>query len=258
MRNSKVFWVGLLSAVLVTAGSLGTARADQLVSAPFGTPVNAKGKLSLGCRNNPGPYISLSGDIVLITDVGATFHFENAGGTHEGTASTDASTILINVGTQAVQFDKKGSLPKGIGGNPYIFIQFFDNSGNPLTDQILVGRCVQGGGPIDAEMLVAALAAMLVSCENNPGPWIYINDGGLTLSGVTATITLSGGPPGHQDSVSSLPVQIVPHGFSVVWPKQPPLGGAGGNPIISAQFWHGSVTNPIGNPVTLGRCVQDF
>lgn len=258
MRSKRISCVAVLSAVLVTAGFVETAGADQLVSAPFGMPLKAKGKLALGCRNNPGPYIYLSGDIVVISDLGATFHFKNAGGIHEGSASTDASTILISVGTEAVRFDKKGSLPKGIGGNPYIFIQFFDRNGNPLTDQILVGRCVQGGGPIDAEMLVAALVAMLVSCENNPGPWIHINDGGVTLSGVTATVTLTGGPPGHTESVSSLPVQIVPHGFSVAWPKQPPLGGAGGNPIISAQFWHGSVLNPIGNPVELGRCVQDF
>ena len=47
---------------------------------------------------------------------------------------------------------------------------------------------------------------------------------------------------------------LIPNGSNIVIPKQPPVGGAGGNPIISFQFTDGA--DPITDPVVLGRCVQ--
>ena len=50
-------------------------------------------------------------------------------------------------------------------------------------------------------------------------------------------------------------VELIAKGSQVVIPKQPPLGGVGGNPIISIQFQDGA-GDAIGAPVRLGRCVQ--
>jgi len=49
-------------------------------------------------------------------------------------------------------------------------------------------------------------------------------------------------------------VVLIPSGLKIVIPKQPPLGGAGGNPIISFQFTDGE--DAITPLVVLGRCVQ--
>ena len=52
------------------------------------------------------------------------------------------------------QEDRKSTFLKqpsqgGVGGNPWIYIQFFDEDWEPLTDLLLLGRCVQGLVPID-------------------------------------------------------------------------------------------------------------
>ena len=47
----------------------------------------------------------------------------------------------------------------------------------------------------------------------------------------------------------------LPDGNPIVFAKQPPLGGAGGNPIVYVQFTNGSGT-ALSAPIKLGRCVQ--
>src|SRR5438093_42018 len=78
------------------------------------------------CTNNPGPYITLSGTMTL-GQVGAQFTFKNnADGTHTYKTST-TSTMVIPQG-DAIQIPKQPVLG-GVGGNPYIYLQYMDNNG---------------------------------------------------------------------------------------------------------------------------------
>src|SRR5205823_14949951 len=73
----------------------------------------------------------------------------------------------------------------GVGGNPRVYLQFLDGSGDPVSDELYLGRCVQGLNrtstdvslPTDVVLNVAA-----ASCANNPGPFITF-DGQLTIGG---------------------------------------------------------------------------
>lgn len=73
-------------------------------------------------------------------------------------------------------------------------------------------------------------------CTNSPGPWITF-EGGVALAGVNVELVF-------RNNINTLR-----------FPKQPVLGGVGGNPWISVRFASGS-GNPLGEEVLLGRCVQ--
>jgi len=124
-----------------------------------------------------------------------------------------------------------------------------------------VGRCVQGAGwhvtgPTSAT--ASGWAEFTVeSCENSPGPYISF-DSGLSLAGLIARIIFRnndnpvGGP--HEYDASTDITMIAP-GMSFTFPKQPVLGGVGGNPWIFAGFTDGSGAS-LGESTLLGRCVQ--
>jgi len=104
----------------------------------------------------------------------------------------------------------------------------------------------------------SAVATFTVeSCENSPGPFISFTSG-VTMAGMSARIIFRnndnpvGGP--HEADVTRN-VAVIPAGLSLTFPKQPVLGGVGGNPWIFAGFTdaHGTA---LGDPTLLGRCEQ--
>jgi hypothetical protein len=104
----------------------------------------------------------------------------------------------------------------------------------------------------------SAVATFTVeSCENSPGPFISFTSG-VTMAGISAKIIFRnndnpvGGP--HEADVTRN-VAVIPAGLNLTFPKQPVLGGVGGNPWIWAGFTdaHGVA---LGAPTLLGRCVQ--
>jgi hypothetical protein len=241
------------AAALVALLSAQSAFADQEVSATIGLSMKLNAIVNEeGCDNSPGPWITLSGDIALGT-VGARVTFSNnAKGTHTATVSTSYDAVLLLGGT--LQLPKQ-PVQGGVGGNPHIFLQFHDGNGNNLSEEFYLGRCVQGLS-VSADLINAALARAVIhgDCSNNPGPYITL-DGDITLSGLHARIIFSNNLKGtHTADRDAKDVVLIPAGSKIVIPKQPPLGGAGGNPIISFQFTDG--TDPITKTVVLGRCVQ--
>jgi hypothetical protein len=50
-------------------------------------------------------------------------------------------------------------------------------------------------------------------------------------------------------------VTLLEDGKTITFAKQPPLGGAGGNPHIWVQFLDGSGRD-LCEPIYVGRCVQ--
>lgn len=107
------------------------------------------------------------------------------------------------------------------------------------------------------DLPVRALTRTAVTgCDNSPGPYITI-EGGLTLGGLGSRMTFSNNVKGTHTRTddAQVDVTVVPSGGSITIPKQPVLGGVGGNPFIWVQLEDGSGRALTGE-VFLGRCVQ--
>jgi hypothetical protein len=107
-------------------------------------PATATAQVSADSCDNHGSTISLSGQLAL-TGINANIIFTNNdnpfGGPHQNTQSTSVNVVLIPAG-QTIQFAKQPPLG-GVGGNPWIFLTFLDGQGQPVSNEILLGRCVQ-------------------------------------------------------------------------------------------------------------------
>ncbi|HEU5289563.1 MAG TPA: hypothetical protein VFU05_02895 [Cyclobacteriaceae bacterium] len=213
------------------------------------------------CSNNPGPQITFSG---LATTAGfgvRTIFRNNMKGTHEHSEEAYVDVSLQPDGTEIVI--PKQPVLGGTGGNPFIWIQFIDDQGNAVGGEVFIGRCVQGytfkGASQVNENAVASSKYTTEGCENSPGPNITF-DAGLSMNGLSAVIIFRnndnpvGGP--HEATADlSNELEIIPAGTSWTFPKQPVLGGVGGNPWIFTQFLDGSA-NAMSNEILLGRCEQ--
>jgi len=93
-------------------------------------------------------------------------------------------------------------------------------------------------------------------CDNSPGPQITLY-GEIALGGLQIELIFQNNLKGtHQTIVTfATNVVLVPLGDKIVIPKQPVLGGVGGNPLIWVQFLQ-SYGNPINGAIFLGRCNQ--
>jgi hypothetical protein len=97
-----------------------------------------------GCANHPGPTVTIAGTVRFAGLRARLIVRDGVGGPIVGEASTDASVIVLAAGdTLAIP---KQPVRGGVGGNPWIWLQLLDGGGNSLTDEILVGRCVQLSG----------------------------------------------------------------------------------------------------------------
>ena len=239
----------------ITLLGLTSARADQQVTAMFdmGARVNARITAS-DCQNSGGPEVTLEGDITLTGMKMKLILMNNAKGTHTYTVVKESELTLLPLGTSI-------TLPKqpvrgGVGGNPYIYLQFVDGNGSALSEEFYLGRCVQGL-TLSPDLLSHALALVSVhanGCSNKGGPYITL-DGLLTLSGIKAKFIFRNNVKGTHTAEVTREITLLDDGTKLVIPKQPSRGGVGGNPIIVIQFLHGDST-PIGDPINLGRCVQ--
>ena len=235
-------------------------------SVQAGSDVKAKVKLpgtarvsavAEGCSNNPGPFITLDGELALSGLNGRLIFRNNEKGTHEHMEDVVVDMVILNEG-ETIQFPKQPPLG-GAGGNPWIYLQLTDGAGRAISDKVLLGRCVQGmmNQSFDFGMLAdAACHVETGGCSNNPGPYITM-DGELKLGGISAKLIFQNNAKGthtHDEDVT-VDIVIIPAGESIRFAKQPPLDGAGGNPRIYFQF-----TSPGGEALSsefyLGRCVQ--
>jgi len=248
--------------VAVAAIALLAAAATPALSASVSTQLAQKASASVnlgtsGCTNNPGPFITLNGEIRLGGVNARIILSNNAKLTH--TASTDvvADVVLVPQG-QSIQIAKQPS-QGGVGGNPWIYFQFNDANGTDLTQPVLLGRCVQGLSPANLGFVLSTAAtASVVSgqCSNNPGPYVTL-DGELKLGGLGGRIILTNNAKFTHVAATDVVLDIVllQPGQSITFHKQPPLGGAGGNPWIFLQFLDGQ-GNAYGSPILVGRCNQ--
>ncbi len=271
--NRRTSWtVGLLATVLALAalgvvpwsatGGGSDAIGVQDVSATVPMPEHVSVDVSTsGCDNSPGPWITLTGEISL-GGLGIQLIFQNnVKGTHTHIEETTASVIVVPAG-ETLTIPKQ-PVHGGVGGNPFIWIQFVDANGNALSTEIFLGRCVQGLFATSADWVISALATAHVeggSCDNT-GSTIKLS-GELRLTGINARLIFRNndnpvGGPHQTDRPTTVSIVLIPAGTTLEFPKQPPLGGVGGNPWIYLVFLDGS-GKPVSEKFLLGRCVQDF
>jgi hypothetical protein len=252
----KVMQINQLTAIpCLLVASLLAAQADVTVTKS--TTMAAQGQINVNesdCLNNPGPWITLDGDIAF-GGLGLRLIFQNnVKGTHTATVTFETNAVLLNLG-ESITIPKQPVLG-GVGGNPHISIQFLHSSGEQIGDEIYLGRCVQGL-TLSPDFLLDAVAAANLAvgdCANHQGPWITIS-GGITLSGVDAKIIFRNNFKGTHTAEEEATVSLIANGSTIQIPKQPVRGGAGGNPLISVQFLNGA-GQPIGQPIKLGKCNQ--
>jgi len=240
-----------------------TSTTPVQYSQEFSLPVGATTTTEVtGCDNSPGPYITISGAMKL-GGLGAALTFtNNVKGTHTyGTTSHVDVTVVPNGGSITIP---KQPVRGGVGGNPFIWIQFEDGKGQAVSNEIFLGRCVQGlkgNQSADWASIARALATLAVSdCSNSPGPYITLDGDMVVKSGLDAVFIFAnndnpvGGP--HRAAADAVvKVSLVPPGTDVRFNKQPSQGGVGGNPWIWFNFLNGSGT-PLADPALLGRCNQ--
>jgi hypothetical protein len=249
MKTKQLITLSCLIAVAVCA-----AEAQVTLTKSFNMPLQVNGSVTASdCNNSPGPQVTLDGEINLGGLQVQLIFQNNIKGTHR-TIVTSTSVVVLALG-ESITIPKQ-PVRGGAGGNPHILIQFHDGNGSDLSDEIYLGRCVQGLR-ISPELLNEVLAAAEIDasdCSNHQGPWITLG-GSLTFSGLHARIIFRNNLQGTHEADVERDVTLITHGSKITIPKQPVRGGAGGNPIIYFRFLQGDGT-PIGDPVKLGRCVQ--
>lgn len=247
----------LCAATSFLAASTYVAFGGKTVNTSVPTPANFKANVyASGCTNNPGPYITLDGEIFLAGIDACLIFRNNEKGTHEHTEDVTVEVSLSS--DRVIKFAKQPPLG-GVGGNPFIFLELCDENGNSISEPVLLGRCVQGLNPvnIDFNHLAGIFAVIAGSCSNNPGPYITL-DGSMEFGGIKAKLIFQNSPhanaPHKRTERVELSIDIVEPGGEIKFAKQPPLGGVGGNPRIYVQFKsHGMAVSP---EYYLGRCVQ--
>ncbi len=253
----------------VTTGAASAWASDHYVAAGFNLPTKVSAAVEFNCANHPGPTISFGPAKLTFGDVSGRFTFSNNMKLNTHVAEVEVQTELllngqdpdfqINIPKQPSRdADSYGLTGTGVGGNPWIYAQINDGK------YILLGRCVQGAAAIDTDLLEAVLAAGTVhvdgDCYNHPGPFVTL-DGTITFGPVKLTIIFTNNRKFTHAAAGDFTAEfdLIPaDGDSIVLPKQPPLGGVGGNPHIWFQFLNGDEPVYAAPGYYLGRCVQDF
>ena len=241
-----------LAAVAAAATSGGTINRSLPQSAHVSIAAT-----SSGCENNPGPWITIDGALTLGGVNAKIVLTNNRKFTHVTAADVASEVTLIPLGQQ-IQIPKQPVIG-GVGGNPWIYFQFTDGQ-NALGKPKLLGRCVQGLlNPVDLDFLLPTGAHANVdsdACSNSGGPNVTLS-GELRLGGLCGRLIFTNNAKfTHATSADSVvDLVLIPAGKAYVFAKQPPLGGAGGNPLIFLQFLDGAGYE-LTDPIFLGRCNQ--
>lgn len=238
------------------------------VHVSFNVPVQVTTQIdgSSTC-DNTGPHITFK-NFLLIGDHWVQFTFQNGGANHVATAYAQAVLDLSQAGNSGNPYIPKQPSNFGVGGNPFIY---FENDLDGIPHYL--GRCVQDfGNGYDnpnsrwtAKGSAGGWADFVVStfgCSNKGGSTLTFDgtngEGGVNGHLVLTNSYLGDGKPFPQHSNSSI-LASVGLQFAPPWsdgiPKQPPLGGVGGNPDI---FYNtGLYTPPVIDPPAAGVWAPD-
>jgi hypothetical protein len=249
-----LYVVVLCLAVFLIAALLSPAIARE-VETTLDVPGTAHVRATTsGCSNNPGPYITLGGELELGEVRGRLIFRNNVRGTHEHEEIINDVVLVIR--GEEIKFPKQPPLG-GAGGNPWIYFQLFDDQWEPLSDEMLLGRCVQGLNPLAFPLMLGAESTVDItsdSCRNSPGPYITL-EGEIVLGSLNGKLIFRNNQRGtHEyEEYVGFDLTLLPAGEVLQFAKQPPQGGAGGNPLVYFQFVDGD-GEPLSGEMFVGRC----
>lgn len=255
-RLSKKHLAASALALVVLGYSIAPAFADQQIVTDVNEQVAVNMDLqATDCSNAPGPYITLGGTMGF-GSVAASFLFENNDkGTHTYNQTVTASAVPSGFGITIPKQPVQG----GVGGNPYIFVQFVDSNGNPISAPVFIGRCVQGDMQGFATISVpSTITANLSALEcDNTASDVDFTGNLVTDQAITAQVIFTNNADGTHTNKQVVSATLLPAGFDIEIPKQPVQGGVGGNPYIYLTYLDAN-GNQLATSTFLGRCVQNF
>ena len=240
-----------VAALIIAAPPSHGGQVSQNVSLPANTSVTVT---ETDCHNSGGPQVTLEGVIKLGSVCAKVTLSNNAKGTHTTTVQKEYTVSLALENSITIP---KQPVRGGVGGNPHIWLQFTNTGGGGLSEEIYLGRCVQGLN-VSRQLVTQALLNALVEtseCTNKKGPFITLG-GEMVLSGLNAKIIFRNNAKGTHTADATTNVSLIAEGTKIVLPKQPSRGGVGGNPLISVQFVDCKTGAALGDAVQLGRCNQ--
>jgi len=251
MKSTRI--VLLTCGALLLAGSAWAASVTASIDQPASVLVREAAE---GCNNNPGPFITMSGELRLGGVNARLILTNNRKFTHVASADITTDITILEAGDQ-IQFAKQPSRG-GVGGNPHIYLWFNDCDGGMLTPRpTYLGRCVQGLNPASLNFELPTDLEVEVgsdACTNSPGPFININ-GEIRLGGLCGTLIFTNQKKFvhvHEEDVLA-DIVLIEEGETLTFSKSPAQGGAGGNPFIWLQLLDGA-GQEIGDASFLGRC----
>ena len=144
----------------------------------------------------------------------------------------------------------------GEGTNPNVYLQFFDDEGKAMSDEMPFDRCrklldtVYSHVEVQAEL---ALDLNLDSCRASEGPYVDAV-GDVKMGGVNGRMVFRRHQRGtaETNALSGLEFNVTLPGATFDVDPQTLAGGAGGNSYVFLQFLGDGA--PISEEVYLGRC----
>lgn len=252
---SKKIVVAMFAAgALLTAGDL---QAKDQIKKTFTLPVAVTGVVEASaCTASPGPQIVINGSLEF-AGLRAEVIYTNPSGAPGHEEKTLVTEEVVPAG-QPVGIPEQ-AIVGAVSENPFMWIQFTDERGRPLTSEIFLGRCdgAQFNLAAEFEAPVEALADVSAgSCESVGATTVNLNGDTRVLPINGRLIFRNTDQPGaHQKNIveGDVALAMLPTGQAYAFPQQDFTGGTTANPLISMQFRRDD-GQAIGSEIRLGRC----
>jgi hypothetical protein len=244
----------------VQPSAIGTSPSSTIFERTFSMPVNAITRIALAsCDVRNGPGIKLDTRLQL-GGLSTQVEVENTTGTPDEAVATFQ---VLSTGADVTLPPRSDRA--GLGGDPFVWVQFEDNTGQALSAELPLGACSQLVSPqelvVDYSELVQATTAISVTqCGTEFGPMVSVA-GQLALeNGLFAQVILRddqppAGTPAEVGADAVRRIQLYSPGLDVKFQKQSLRAEVGGDPSITATYLDAQGT-VIGVPETLGTCEE--
>ncbi|MFZ9629679.1 MAG: hypothetical protein ACO3C1_10055, partial [Ilumatobacteraceae bacterium] len=236
----------------VVAGVDSAEATPSAVSQAVRVPARVEIDMVDSTCDNTGSTIDISGSMTLFGESVRVIFKNNVKGTH-------TVQVVDQLDVEVTPFDEDLSFPKqpvrgGVGGNPWIAVQL-ESGGASLTPPIVVGRCVQGtSSHIGKDILLPADMAMLLTALDcsNKGSSLAL-DLSSEDAGLDAVLLFDNNRNKvvhRYEAAADVTVSLT--GERTIR-KGGGASGAGGNPLVYAQFVDGT-GQALSSEMFLGRC----
>lgn len=205
--------------------------------------------IPLDREDAPASQLTFKGSLIL-GGLGAELIFNRASDNGpRGRTEVTTKTILVPTG-ECLEFERR-RFRSGVGGDPAAWVQVRDGGGNPLTDELFLGRLGQGYRPMDPSFTALVDAETFISpiaCASQLDSDLTLRGEMTFLRGISARVVLRrrGGPLWwSRPATAVFDLDIVKPGQRILFPTQPIWAGDHGGALRSLLFLNGA-GEPIG------------